>query len=113
MSKTLALLVAAAALALAFAGTAGAAPAAAPYDGGALGTARSAFQILPTALFGLGFDLSSVGVPASALSTVGPDASPSSTSGSLLIVDDDHADCPNAQFTSIQEAVDAASPGAK
>jgi hypothetical protein len=112
MSKTLALLIAAAALALAFAGTAGAAPAAAPFDGGALGTAQSALQILPTGLFGLGFDLSSVGVDPAELSTVGPVASTTATSGSMLIVDDDLADCPNAQFTSIQAAVDAAPPGA-
>jgi hypothetical protein len=114
MSKTLALLIAAAALALASAGTAGASPAAAPYDAGALGTAQSALQILPTALFGLGFDLSSVGVDSTQLSTAGPDASASSSSsGNMLIVDDDHADCPNAQFTSIQAAVDAAQPGSK
>jgi hypothetical protein len=112
MSKTLALLIAAAALALAFAGTAAAAPAAAPYDGGALGTAQTALQILPTALFGLGFDLSTVGVDATELSTVGPVANASTTSGNMLIVDDDLADCPNAQVTSIQAAVDAAAPGA-
>jgi hypothetical protein len=112
MSKTLALLIAAAALALAYAGTAGAAPSASPYDAGALGTAQSALQILPTGLFGLGFDLSSVGVDPTELSTVGPVASTSTTSSaSMLIVDDDHADCPNAQFTSIQAAVDAALPG--
>jgi hypothetical protein len=29
----------------------------------------------------------------------------------MWIVDDDHAQCPNAQFSSIQAAVDAASPG--
>jgi hypothetical protein len=113
MSKTLAPLVAAAALALAFAGTAGASPSASPYDAGALGAAQSALQILPTGLFGLGFDLSSVGVDPAELSTAGPTSSTSSTYDNMLIVDDDRADCPNAQFTSIQAAVDAASPGAK
>jgi parallel beta-helix repeat protein len=112
MSKTLALLFAAAALALAYAGTAGAAPSASPYDAGALGTAQSALQILPTGLFALGFDLSSVGVDSAELSTAGPTASTSSPSSAhMLIVDDDHADCPNAPYTTIQQAVEAASPG--
>ena len=34
-----------------------------------------------------------------------------SPSGAGLLVDDDGAQCPSAQFTSIQAAVDAAAPG--
>ena len=114
MSKTRALLAVTAALfALAFAGTAAAAPPAAPYDGGAAGTTRAVVPILPTGLFDLGVDLSSFGVDPSELSTVGPVASTSSPTGSMLIVDDaNHTDCPNAQFSTIQAAVNAAPPGA-
>lgn len=86
-------------------------PAAAPYDAGATGTAQAALQVLQTGLFGLGLDLSSLGVPSSDLSTVGPQSSTAPT-GQMLVVDDDHADCPNAQFTRIQDAIDAAQPGA-
>jgi hypothetical protein len=115
MSRTLAPLAAAVALlALAVVAPAGAAPAASPYDGGPIGTAFAAAQILQTSLFGLGFDPSSVGVADSELTTVGPQSAATSTSGSshLLIVDDlAHVDCPNAQFHTIQSAVDAASPG--
>src|SRR5436305_944551 len=112
MSKTLALLAVAALVALAVSGTAGAAPAA-PYDGGPIGSAQQALHILPTSLLPLGVDLSQFGVASSELATVGPVSSTSSpSSGSMLIVDDDHADCPNAQYTSIQAAVDAAPPGA-
>lgn len=103
--------VAAAGFVLLFSATAFASPAASPYDAAPTGTAASALNILQTGLFGLGVDLSSIGVPTSALDTVGPQSS-SSPSGNMLIVDDDHMDCPNAQFTRIQDAVNAAPPGA-
>src|SRR3954470_13046863 len=84
---------------------------AAPFDGEATALALPS-NILPTLPFLLGeVDLSSLGVPASELATVGPTASASSSDGSMLIVDDDHADCPNAQFTTVQSAVTAAAPG--
>ena len=101
----------AAGFALFFCASALASPAASPYDAGPTGSAQAALQILQTGLFGLGVDLSSIGTPASAFDTTGPQASASPT-GNMLIVDDDHMDCPNAQFTSIQAAVDAAPPGA-
>jgi hypothetical protein len=86
-------------------------PAAAPFDAGPTGTAQVALTVLQTGLFGLlGVDLSSLGVAPSSLATVGPQPSAAPT-GQMLIVDDDHADCPNAQFTRIQDAVDAAPPG--
>jgi hypothetical protein len=83
-----------------------------PYDATAVGQLGTGPPLL-TDLFGLGFSLSSVGVPDSELSTVGIQSSASSTSGNMLIVDDDLLNCPNAQFTSIQAAVTAAPPGAK
>src|SRR3954447_14756498 len=85
---------------------------ASPYDGGVAGGAPLVLPPLLTGLFDLGFDASSVGVDPSELATAGPQASSSSSSGSMLIVDNDHLNCPNAQFTSIQAAVTAATPGA-
>jgi hypothetical protein len=57
-------------------------------------------------------DLSALGVSATELLTVGPIPSLSTTPGNL-IVDDDLLDCPNAGYTSIQDAVTAAGPGDK
>jgi hypothetical protein len=57
-------------------------------------------------------DLSTLGVSATDLLTVGPIPSLSTTSGNL-IVDDNMLDCPNAQYNSIQAAVTAADPGDK
>jgi nitrous oxidase accessory protein NosD len=84
----------------------------APYDGGTIGSTQASVQILQTSLFDLGTDLSVMGVDPSALSTVGPQASTSTPSGNMLIVDDNMLDCPNAQYTTIQSAVTAAPPGA-
>src|SRR5437764_11876075 len=86
------------------AGAALAAPGA-PYDGGTVGTAQASAQILQTSLFGLGADLSLIGVDPSVLAAVGPQSSTSTPSGGMLIVDDDMLDCPNAQFQTIQSAV--------
>jgi Right handed beta helix region len=86
-----------------------------PYDGAPAGggATLSAATPLLTSLFALGeVDLSTIGVSDAELTTVGPQSSASSTSGHMLIVDDNHLDCPNAQFTSIQAAVTAAPPGA-
>jgi nitrous oxidase accessory protein NosD len=113
MSKTLVPLAAAlVVLALAAASPAAAATAS-PYDAGPVGTAQASVQILQTGLFGLGLDLTSIGVDPSQLSTAGPVASTSSpSSANMLTVDDNGLDCPNAQFSTIQAAVTAASPGA-
>jgi hypothetical protein len=113
MSKTLVPL-AATLVVLALAAAAPAAAAlASPYDAGVVGTAQASVQVLQTGLFGLGLDLTSIGVDPSELATVGPVASTSTPSSTnMLTVDDNGLDCPNAQFTTIQAAVDAASPGA-
>jgi hypothetical protein len=71
---------------------------------------------LPTAtlfssLFALGTDLSDVGVSAAELASVGPSAAASSSSGGTLLTVDDGADCPNADYPTIQSAVTAADPG--
>jgi hypothetical protein len=85
-----------------------------PYDGGGVATTPAVSPALFTSLLSLGVDLGSFGVSDAELATAGPTASSSSSStGSLLTVDDNLLDCPNAQFTSIQAAVTAAPPGAK
>jgi hypothetical protein len=85
-----------------------------PTDGTTQGSSgpQNVFQ---TALFALGeVDLSSLGVSPTELLTVGPQLTPtSSTGGSMLIVDDDGLDCPNWNFMTIQAAVTAAAPGDK
>jgi hypothetical protein len=82
-----------------------------PYDGSAVGGLNLA-PPLPTGLFALGsVDLSSFGVSSSELATVGPQPAAAPASSNMLIVDDNLADCPNAQFTSIQAAVTAAPAG--
>lgn len=69
---------------------------------------------LATAPFALGeVDLSTLGVPLSDFATVGLAGATTTTAGdgpNMFIVDDDHLDCPNAQFTSIQAAVLVAGP---
>jgi nitrous oxidase accessory protein NosD len=82
------------------------------------GTAQSdggPSNVFQTALFALGeVDLSTLGVSATELLTVGPQLTlTSSTGGDMLIVDDDGLDCPNRDFMFIQAAVNAASPGDK
>jgi hypothetical protein len=77
----------------------------------ALGAALATPLFLPGEV-----DLSSLGVPASELSTAGLAGAQTSSAGdgpNMFIVDDDHAQCPNAQFSRIQDAVDAAPPGAQ
>jgi Right handed beta helix region len=61
-------------------------------------------------------DLASLGVAPSELATAGVAGAQASSAGSgpnMFIVDDDHAQCPNAQFSMIQDAIDAAPPGAQ
>src|SRR5919109_105229 len=75
----------------------------------------------PTALAGLGetlptFDPTDVAIAGIPDTAVGIDSAPAVAlpdppPGTTLIVDDDHMQCPNATFTSINAAVTAAAPG--
>jgi Right handed beta helix region len=59
-------------------------------------------------------DLAALGVPLSDLAGAGLAGAQAYSPGdgpNMWIVDDDHAQCPNAQFSRIQDAVDAASAG--
>ena len=92
-----------------------AAPAAAkspaPADGGGAPTGAPGLTLL-TSLFGLGVDVSTIGVPADELADVGPSAATAGGGdGDNLLIVDDGADCPNAEYPTIQAAVDAADPG--
>jgi len=85
---------------------------AAPFDGQAVALPLPT-NILPTVQLLLGgVDGAQIGVADADLVTVGPNSSAAADSA-MLIVDDDHADCPNAQFTTIQSAVAVAAPGDK
>ena len=92
----------------------GTAPAAAADpDDGQFSSRAASLSFLNTLPFGLGFDLSTIGVPDSAFATVGP-ASVAASSGdgpNMYIVDNDLAQCPNAAYTSIQAAVEDSGPG--
>jgi hypothetical protein len=82
------------------------------------GTAQSSSgpsNVFQTALFALGeVDLSTLGVSATELLTVGPQLTlTSSTGGDMLIVDDNGLDCPNFDYPSISLAVAAADSGDK
>jgi hypothetical protein len=85
-------------------------------------TAVDPIQVtVPTALAGLGdtlptFDPTDVAIAGIPDTAVGIDSAPAVAlpdppPGTTLIVDDDHMQCPNATFTSINAAVAAASPG--
>lgn len=104
---TLALIVA-----VAVAGQAAAGPS--PTDSDPVATDGNVGQIYVALPFALGeVDLSALGVSDAELLSVGPAASATAASGDLLIVDDDALDCPNAQYTTIQSAVTAATSGDK
>lgn len=81
-----------------------------PFDGGTT-VGRGLPNVLPALPLDPLADLSTFGVSDAELATVGPMASSSSSSD--LVVDDNRADCPTAQYTSIQAAVTAAPPGSK
>ena len=100
-------LAACAALALAAPATAGSPS---PMDGGSA-PAQLPAPALFTSLFALTTDLSGIGVSAAELATVGPSAAPADTDGDNLLIVDDGADCPNAEYPTIQSAVNAADPG--
>jgi hypothetical protein len=92
------------------AGTAFGGPA--PFDGDS-STAQPAGTPLLTPLFALGeVDLSTLGVSSLELATVGPLLAPTVADDHMLIVDDG-LDCPNSEYLTIQDAVDAATPGDK
>jgi hypothetical protein len=82
-------------------------------EGGSSTTTATVGPVSITAPFALGeVDLSALGVSATDLLTVGPIPMSTTTAGNL-IVDDNLLDCPNAQYISIQAAVDDALPGDK
>ncbi|HEX9096850.1 MAG TPA: right-handed parallel beta-helix repeat-containing protein [Candidatus Dormibacteraeota bacterium] len=95
-------------------GTAALADSVSPDDSTSAGAAApSNPQINPTGLFALGeVDLSSLGASPTDLLGVGPTASTSDPGGNLIVEPFGSTECPNAQYNSIQAAVDAASPGA-
>jgi hypothetical protein len=80
-----------------------------PYDGGT--SSHLASPALLTSLFALGVDVSTIGVSPAALATVGPTAASPDSDGDNLLIVDDGADCPNAEYSTIQAAVNAADPG--
>jgi hypothetical protein len=86
-----------------------------PFDGTSSASAVSPGAVLATASFALGeVDLNALGVSPTDLATVGLVGATSMSAGdgpNMFIVDDDHLQCPNAGFTSIQAAVDASGPG--
>ena len=93
-------------------GSASAGPVADDGSSAGSGGGRSISATLPFALGEV--DLSTLGVSASELATVGLVGATASSAGAgpnMFIVDDDHAQCPNAAYETIQEAVDASGPG--
>jgi len=95
-------------------GTAVLADSVSPDDSPNAGSASPAnLQINPTGLFALGeVDLSTLGASPTDLLGVGPTASTTDPGGNLVVEPFGSTECPNAQYNSIQAAVDAASPGA-
>ena len=81
-----------------------------PADGGTAATLVPS-PALFTSLFALGTSLSDVGFTGELVT--GPSAAAASSGGDNLLTVDDGADCPNAEFPTIQAAVDAAGPGAR
>ena len=81
-----------------------------PFDGNS-SAAQPLGTPLLTQLFGLGeVDLSTLGVNPLELATVGPSLAPTAAEDNMLIVDDG-LDCPNAEYLTVQSAVNAATPG--
>ncbi len=84
------------------------------FDASGPAAASTPTTILATAPFALGsVDLSTLGVPLADLAGAGVAGAAPASAGdgpNMLVVDDNGADCPNAQFARIQEAVDAAGP---
>jgi parallel beta helix pectate lyase-like protein len=98
------------ALATAQASARGPSPTGGTVSGGAIDPANAVINL--TQLFALGeVDISTLGVSDAELLTVGP-TSTASGGGNLLIVGNDPARCPNADYPTIQSAVTAAQPGA-
>jgi hypothetical protein len=96
-------------------------PASAYDDGPSASVDPGQLLTYPTALAGLGdtlptFDPTDVAIAGIPDTAVGIDSAPAVAlpdppPGTTLIVDDDHMQCPNATFTSINQAVSAALPG--
>ena len=93
---------------LALCGTAGAG-APAPY-GDDVESAHVPSVGLLTSLFDLTTDLSLLGVSDAELAGLGPSAAAVETDGDNLLIVDDGSDCPNAEYPTIQAAVNAADP---
>jgi len=88
-----------------------------PMDGAPVASLREVQRIAPPLdLYKLTVDWSTLGFGATDLANVGPTAQslvdPPSSSGNL-VVGNNPATCPNAQYSTIQSAVAAASPGAR
>src|SRR5437899_2521612 len=86
-----------------------------PMDGAPVATSREVQRIAPPLdLYKLTVDWSTLGFSATDLANVGPTTQslvdPPSSSGNLVV--GNPATCPNAQYSTIQSAVTAASPGA-
>ena len=79
-----------------------------PADGGTA-TTHVPSATLFTSLFALGTSLSDVGFAGEL--AAGPSAAAADSDGDNLLTVDDGADCPNAEYTTIQAAVNAADPG--
>jgi hypothetical protein len=88
-----------------------------PFDSaGSLASQTEPGLALGTPLFLPGaVDLATLGVAPGELASTGLAGATSSPGDgpNMFIVDDDHAQCPNAAFSRIQDAVDAAPPGAQ
>ena len=86
-----------------------------PFDATSASLPHLSGPSFATPPFALGeVDVSTLGVPASELASVGLAGATATSAGdgpNMFIVDNDRAECPNAQFTSIQAAVAAAGPG--
>src|SRR5438552_3446807 len=86
-----------------------------PMDGAPVVTSRAVSRIAPPLdLYKLTVDWSALGFSATDLANVGPTTDslidPPSSSGNLVV--GNPATCPNAQYSTIQSAVNAALPGA-
>ena len=84
-----------------------------PDDTPGAGSPSSNLQINPTGLFAIGeVDLSTLGASPTDLLGLGPTASTSDPGGNITVEPLGSTECPNAQYNSIQAAVDNAPPGA-
>lgn len=90
-----------------------AAPRPSPFDDdGTLAPLPRGGNLFGALAFLLGeIDLDTVGVSDAALAAAGPSSSAMSVASNRMLIVDDGADCPNAEYATIQAAVNAATPG--